>query len=140
MTGPRLLEQIQQKMVAWTNSPLMKQFFLQNDITEDVRRCHQAIDSFLQTFNITSAMEVHKWMAEFERNRQADQNETIGYLSDIKNNEELTINVINANHNELMGMMSRMQEVSSLSLLVSAVQSLTLMLAYGHLPRWRLSS
>ncbi|KAH8119614.1 kinase-like protein [Phellopilus nigrolimitatus] len=79
-----LLQSIKEKMTAWIESSKVKQFFLQDDIAEDVKRCHQAIENFLTTFQISSHMQIHHWMATFAESQRQDQEETVKYLSDIQ--------------------------------------------------------
>ena len=108
----RLLEEIKKRMEAWVQATMIKQFFLQNDIAEDVRRCHLAIDTFITNFNITSQGQMHSTMAQYEKNRQRDHDETMTYLSDIRNQHELVQQTLRSDHAEILGIMNFMQEVS----------------------------
>ena len=101
-------------MSAWVQATTIKQFFLQHDIAADIKLCHQAIDAFLQDFNITSQMEMHTWMAKFESNRERDQTENVRFLSDLKNQQMLMSEAMRGQHEEVIGFMSNLQEVRTL--------------------------
>ena len=98
-------------MTAWVNIPIYKQFLLQNEIAGDVKNCHQAIDALLTNFNITSQMEMHSWMANFEAKRQQDQDATMHYLGDVKNQGYLSEQAAQARHEEVMWVMTKLQDV-----------------------------
>lgn len=100
-------------MVAWIQAPIFKQFFLQNDIAEDIKRCHQAIDSFLVTFNLTSHMETHKLVVEGEEKRQEDHQELVAYLSEMKHSGEITQQATLASAAEIREFMAYMQQVGT---------------------------
>lgn len=112
-TSQELLSGIQTKMKIWVQKSTVSQFFLQNDIAEDVRRCNQAIDTFLESFNITSAMETHRWMTDFEKQRQEDHAEMIAYFSDVQNNQQIsreTQVTMASDTAKILAMMERMQD------------------------------
>ncbi|THH05036.1 hypothetical protein EW145_g5090 [Phellinidium pouzarii] len=104
-----LLEGIKDKMVGWSGLPKFKQFVLQGEISDDVRRCHQAIENFITTFQITSQLEIHSWMSSFDEERKKDKEETVHYLQDIKNNTDLIREAVTALPIEVAGMMGYMQ-------------------------------
>ncbi|KAL5528090.1 hypothetical protein ACEPAF_7226 [Sanghuangporus sanghuang] len=105
-----LLTDIRDRIMAWIRASLFRQFLQQNDIAEDIKRCHQGIDAFLQSFNIASQMEMHNWMAKFNQQRQEDHNEMITYFSEINNSQQIMQATFISQMNEVKGMMGWMQE------------------------------
>ena len=100
-------------MEAWVQTATFRQFFLQTDIADDIKRCHQAIDIFLESFNIHSQVAMHSWMAQHEQNRQRDHAEQIRYLSDIANQQALMQQTLVSSRADLAGLFGMIQEVSS---------------------------
>lgn len=105
-----LLEEIKSRMIGWINTPRAKQFFLQNEISEDIKRCNQAIDAFMSNFQITSSLEIHNTMAQYEKNRQLDQAINFSYLTAISSKTIDIESSINQRTEELVRVMSEMQK------------------------------
>ncbi|KAI5115920.1 hypothetical protein M0805_005351 [Coniferiporia weirii] len=89
-TAVQVLNDIKQRMVGWTSVPVYKQFFLQDQIADDIKRCNQAITSFLTSFQITSHLEIHSWTASVDQRLDHNHKEVIEILSDLKYRIDIT--------------------------------------------------
>ena len=49
-----MLEDIRGKMMGWMSIPKAKQFFMQDEIADNIQRSHQAIDNLLQSFQVSA--------------------------------------------------------------------------------------
>ena len=49
-----MLEDIKGKMMGWMSIPKARQFFMQDEIADNIQRCHQAIDNLLQSFQVSA--------------------------------------------------------------------------------------
>jgi hypothetical protein len=86
---------VDSKMHAWGKLKRLKAFLDQKAIADDIQNCHIAIDDWVTKFNVTSQIEIHRWQSQFKENATRDHNEVIAYLSDIKNGEDIVIEVLN---------------------------------------------
>ncbi|KAH7903279.1 hypothetical protein BJ138DRAFT_1120539, partial [Hygrophoropsis aurantiaca] len=85
------LEHVKQRMTRWASMSKVEQFLRQDDISSDIRQCHQDITDCLTNFQIISHHEIQTWQEEFEAMHKDDKKEIVQYLSDIKNQTTLTI-------------------------------------------------
>ena len=60
---------------------------------------------------ITSHMEIHNWMGQFEDNRRMDHADTLGYLADIKNNGAIMMDIMASQTEYTRQLMMFMQNV-----------------------------
>ena len=49
-----MLEDIRGKMMGWMSIPKARQFVMQDEIADNIQRCHQAIDNLLQSFQVSA--------------------------------------------------------------------------------------
>ncbi|KAH8119605.1 kinase-like protein [Phellopilus nigrolimitatus] len=107
----KILEDIKGKLADWTDSSVFKQLTLQDNIAEDIKCCHLAIESFLATFQITFSTGAEDWKTHFEVSRDQDHKEVVEYLSDIKNDAQLARETLAAKKADITNMMAYVQNL-----------------------------
>ncbi|KAL5500981.1 hypothetical protein ACEPAH_9368 [Sanghuangporus vaninii] len=107
----KLLTDIKDRVAVWAKKSYFKLIFKRDEIAKDVKRYHNEINSFLETFTLVSHIKIHRRMTSFERQRQEDKNELITYLSDSRNKDQIKQDTIVAKVDEVIGVMEVMQEV-----------------------------
>ena len=71
-------------MKKWRDLNKLMQFLQQTEITESVRDCNESIDAFMEAFAITSSLDTHNWMINFEERCNSNQDEVLTCLASIK--------------------------------------------------------
>jgi hypothetical protein len=97
----RILNQVKEKMTCWANKGRIALLIKQDEMADDIKKLHQAIDTCLTKFQFTSHLEIHEWKAEFTTNTKRDHVEIVAYLSDIQNGQAITHEAM-AYHNEIL--------------------------------------
>ncbi|KZP24577.1 kinase-like protein [Athelia psychrophila] len=104
-----VLEGVRIKMDAWTRLDRFRAFAKQNDIQEDIQRCHRQMSDCLAKFQVVSHLEIHEWQKQFEKNYQQDQAEVIAYLATIDNSTAATLAATLEGFDEMREFMRNMQ-------------------------------
>lgn len=104
------MEEIEVRMKRWHETPKAKQFFLQGEIAEDIKRCNSAIDAFVETFQITASMELHNMMYQLRLSQDANHQEQISYLSNIENKSSIIESIATSTKEGVDKIMSLMQQ------------------------------
>ncbi|KAJ4473806.1 kinase-like domain-containing protein [Lentinula aciculospora] len=100
---------IKSKMDAWATLGRINSFLQQNQIKEDIAKCHEGITDCLTHFQLVSHMEIHNWQEDFAANSVLDHREVIARLSDVQESQSLIHNTTLDNNTMLKEMMVFMQ-------------------------------
>ncbi|KAJ3745599.1 kinase-like domain-containing protein [Lentinula detonsa] len=103
------LAKIQSKMETWVKLGRINSFLQQNQIKEDIKKCHEGITDCLTHFQLVSHLEIHNWQEEFAMNSVMDHQEVIALLSDVKESQNMIQSTTVDNNNMLREMMILIQ-------------------------------
>ncbi|KAJ3790444.1 kinase-like domain-containing protein [Lentinula aff. detonsa] len=103
------LAKIQSKMETWVKLGRINSFLQQNQIKEDIKKCHEGITDCLTHFQLVSHQEIHNWQEEFAVNSVMDHQEVIALLSDVKESQNMIQSTTVDNNNMLREMMVLIQ-------------------------------
>lgn len=109
-----LLNGIKERMETRVKESLPKQLFLQKKIADDINDYLQEIDTFLAKFSITSQIEFQSFMAQCRLDHKKDRDDWTKFVSDVKNQHELTLEAVRGVPALTRGLMADMQEVCGL--------------------------
>ncbi|TFK55856.1 kinase-like protein [Heliocybe sulcata] len=84
-----VLEQIRDKMRAWSRLGKLQSFCMQGEIVNDIRISNIAIDDCCNKLEIASQIAIHHWQSEFEDNAKQDHTEVMGWLAEINNSQTI---------------------------------------------------
>ncbi|KAJ3903461.1 kinase-like domain-containing protein [Lentinula edodes] len=103
------LSKVQSKMDTWVKLGRINSFLQQNQIKEDIEKCHEGITDCLTHFQLVSHMEIHSWQEEFSVNFAMDHQEVIALLSDVKESQNFIQTTTVDNNTMLKEMMVLLQ-------------------------------
>ncbi|KAF9076713.1 kinase-like domain-containing protein [Rhodocollybia butyracea] len=104
---------IQVKMDEWVKLDRVNSFLRQNQIRDDIKKCHEGITDCLTNFQLISHMEIHAWQEEFTINASMDHQEVVAQLSDIQESQGLIQDKVDNNTATLLQMMVLLQTTLS---------------------------
>ncbi|KAG2155148.1 kinase-like domain-containing protein [Suillus bovinus] len=87
------IQSILDRMTPWCLMSRIKLFLKQDELAGVIQQCHLEISDCLNKLQITSHLEIHKWQSAFEDNQRIDNEYMIQYLGDLKNKQEILVNV-----------------------------------------------
>lgn len=131
-SSPSRLTHIQSRMAAWASLGKMKSFVNQDIIAQEIATCHNQITDCINTFQVgdffstrlilcinchlqlTSHLEIHEWMVEFQRNSQLDHYQLMESLSQIQESQAILEAQTSATNELVQQMMAMFQKVRDL--------------------------
>ncbi|KAG1735038.1 kinase-like domain-containing protein [Suillus lakei] len=87
------IQGILDRMTPWCLMSRLKLFVKQDELTGVIQQCHLEISDCLNRLQITSHLEIHKWQSAFEENQRIDNEYMVQYLGDLKNRQEILVDV-----------------------------------------------
>ncbi|KAJ3710941.1 kinase-like domain-containing protein [Lentinula raphanica] len=103
------LAKVKDKMEVWVNLGRINSFLQQNQIKEDIKKCHEGITDCLTHFQVISHTEIHHWQEEFAANSTLDHQEVVALLSDVKESQNFIQTTTVDNNSMLREMMALLQ-------------------------------
>ncbi|KAG0703840.1 kinase-like domain-containing protein [Suillus ampliporus] len=87
------IQGILDRMAPWCLMSRVKLFVRQDELAGVIQQCHLEISDCLNKLQITSHLEIHRWQSAFEENQRIDNEYVVQYLGDLRNTQELLVDV-----------------------------------------------
>ncbi|KAG7439931.1 kinase-like protein [Guyanagaster necrorhizus] len=87
----------------------LKNLYHKEDYAADIDTFHKRILSLMHVFQISSLVNVQEMLAHFKASRKADRAALLGRLRKLENNQMMLMEMIGANHENIMAMISSLQ-------------------------------
>ncbi|OAX43390.1 kinase-like protein [Rhizopogon vinicolor AM-OR11-026] len=104
------LQGILARMTPWCLMSRVKLFVKQDELAGVIQQCHLEISDSLNKLQITSHLEIHRWQAAFEESQKIDNEYVVRYLADVRNTQQLLVDVQMQQSADVRRILTMMQE------------------------------
>ncbi|KAF9224289.1 kinase-like protein [Gyrodon lividus] len=104
------LESIISRMDKWCSKSSFALFVKQNELATAIQDCHLEINDSITKLQLTAILDTVSWQSAFTANTERDQEQIIGYLSDIKNDQSIIAMAQHQQSADIRAIMAIMQQ------------------------------
>ncbi|KIM68699.1 hypothetical protein SCLCIDRAFT_104667 [Scleroderma citrinum Foug A] len=106
----RTLREIFERMRPWCSMSAVKTFIKQDELAAEIQDCHTGINDCMTRLQITAALESQDWQVSLSSNLERDRSEILKYLSDLRNTQNITLEIVQQTNADVQALMKLMQQ------------------------------